>query len=406
MYSLFVSYLAEDQTRQAFELTKDRFLEYTSDSILNQLQSFSVEAIDCIKSWPCIVMQEGRGAEVAHVGKITAMDQSSANISIDVDLLHCDSPVLNGTIWKLRSELDIEQFEFNRNHWAIKDRDLLPVLRAAGHTFEESAIARFENRPLPTPARSELMSARKVMAEWGHIEIDDLLLVAGVGDLVAGRNIGTRRERANAIVEFVLEHPGAKTADDSLFSAFVARAASGRSPEVVQVRAPTPASEFITTMQQDRVPHEPSKRSPNRVFIVHGQNHSARSAIVEFLTSVGLEGIVLHEQPNMGRHLLTKFIEEAKLATFAIILMTDDDVGALKGADLAPRARQNVILELGYFLAHLGQQRVCALITPELETPSDFDGIVYIRMDARDQWKAELTRELRAAEMPLTEGKR
>lgn len=36
---------------------------------------------------------------------------------------------------------------------------------------------------------------------------------------------------------------------------------------------------------------------------------------------------------------------------FAIVLMTDDDVGASKGAALAPRARQNVILELGYFLA-------------------------------------------------------
>lgn len=81
--------------------------------------------------------------------------------------------------------------------------------------------------------------------------------------------------------------------------------------------------------------------------------------------------------------------------------MTDDDVGALKGAQLAPRARQNVILELGYFLAHLGQQRICALITPGLETPSDFDGIVYIRMDKGERWKVELKRELRAAGMPL-----
>ena len=104
----------------------------------------------------------------------------------------------------------------------------------------------------------------------------------------------------------------------------------------------------------------------------------------------------------MGRHLLTKFIEEAELVTFAIVLMTDDDVGGVKGSDLAPRARQNVILELGYFLAHLGQQRVCALITPGLETPSDFDGIVYIRMDQNERWKTELRRELRAAEMPLT----
>ena len=100
---------------------------------------------------------------------------------------------------------------------------------------------------------------------------------------------------------------------------------------------------------------------------------------------------------------LTKFIEEAELVTFAIVLMTDDDVGALKGSTLAPRTRQNVILELGYFLSHLGQERVCALITPGLETPSDFDGIVYIRMDEDGHWQSELKRELLAAGMPLIE---
>jgi len=105
----------------------------------------------------------------------------------------------------------------------------------------------------------------------------------------------------------------------------------------------------------------------------------------------------------MGRHLLTKFIQEAELVTFAVVLMTDDDVGGTKDGKQAPRARQNVILELGYFLARLGQSQVCALITPDLETPSDFDGIVYIRMDDRGTWKAELSRELRAAELPVAE---
>lgn len=81
--------------------------------------------------------------------------------------------------------------------------------------------------------------------------------------------------------------------------------------------------------------------------------------------------------------------------------MTDDDVGGIKSGSLLPRARQNVILELGYFLAHLGQAKVCALVTPGLETPSDFDGIVYVRMDPEGRWMIELERELRAAGMPI-----
>ncbi|MFZ5496001.1 MAG: TIR domain-containing protein [Verrucomicrobiota bacterium] len=120
-----------------------------------------------------------------------------------------------------------------------------------------------------------------------------------------------------------------------------------------------------------------------------------------FLDSVGLEGIVLHEQASMGRHLLTKFIDNAKLVTFAVVLMTDDDVGSAKGGTPAPRARQNVVLELGYFLAYLGQAKVCALISPGLEAPSDFDGIVYIKMAADQKWKKELFRELKAAKMPV-----
>ncbi len=44
---------------------------------------------------------------------------------------------------------------------------------------------------------------------------------------------------------------------------------------------------------------------------------------------------------------------------------------------------------------------MCALITPKLETPSDFDGIVYISMATDQKWKNDLLRELKAAEMPV-----
>jgi predicted nucleotide-binding protein len=404
VYSLLVSHQVEDQAEGSFEFSKSRFLEYTSDSISVQLQALSKEGIECIKSWPCILMQEGRGQEVAHVGQITAVKDAGVNIKVIVASFPCKPPILNDALWKIRADLDIEQFEFSRNHWAIKDRDLFTVLRAAGHPFARSVVARFENKLLPAPPRSDLINARKIISEWSHTHIDEFLLEAGVEGLAAGRAIGGRRDRANAIIEFALENPTATTAENSLFSAFIARVVTPPTQNSEDHHESSRTAELVVgEAQRERAARESSNRSPNRVFIVHGQNDSARSAIVSFLSSVGLVGIVLHDQPNMGRHLLTKFIEEAELVTFAIVLMTDDDVGALKGAKLAPRARQNVILELGYFLSHLSQQRVCALITPGLETPSDFDGIVYIRMDKGEQWKVELKRELRAAGMPLIE---
>jgi predicted nucleotide-binding protein len=305
-------------------------------------------------------------------------------------------------LWRIREELDIGQFEFSRNHWAIKERDLFSVLRAAAHEFDTSALGHFEEKPLPAPTRASLLRARDVIAEWSHTEIDDLLLEAGVASLSAGRDVGSRRDRANAIVRSAMENAATVTAENSLLSAYLVRRAAAMHGGA-EAEATPPLTQELAPTTDAALDADSSDRSPNRVFVVHGQNNSARTAVVSFLKSIGLVGIVLHEQPNMGRHLLTKFIEEAELVTFAVVLMSDDDVGSLKGGELAPRARQNVILELGYFLAHLGQAKVCALITPGLETPSDFDGIVYIRMDEEQRWQQELKRELLAARMPVVE---
>jgi predicted nucleotide-binding protein len=223
-------------------------------------------------------------------------------------------------------------------------------------------------------------------------------LEAGVGALNAGRELGGRKARADAIVRFALENPEAITAENSLFSHFLLGQMAADTKSKTGAEKGTPVS---LSNVSPPVPLESGSRSPNRVFVVHGRNEQARDEVVSYLDRVGMEGIVLHDQPNMGRHLLTKFIGEAKLVTFAVVLMTDDDVGSAKGGTQAPRARQNVILELGYFLAHLGQAKVCALITPGLETPSDFDGIVYIKMAEDQKWKAELLRELYAAKMPV-----
>jgi predicted nucleotide-binding protein len=348
-------------------------------------------------------MEEGRAEELVRIARISNLRDLGHEIRLTVKLFESKAPILNDDVWRVRDDLDIEQFEFSRNHWAVKERDLLSVLRAAGHKIDTSAFGLLEARLLPAPTRAELIGARNAISEWSHTDIDDLLLEAGVAGLSAGRDAGSRRDRANSIAQFAIQNPSSVTAENSLLSACLVRRASAvrRGAEADTPLSPaqevTPSSSLAPEVQS-------ADRSPNRVFVVHGQSEAARRAVVSFLESIGLVGIVLHDQPNMGRHLLTKFIQEADLVTFAVVLMTDDDIGSLKGGILAPRARQNVILELGYFLAHLGQARVCALITPGLETPSDFDGIVYIRMDDDQRWQRELKRELFAAGMPLAEG--
>lgn len=83
---------------------------------------------------------------------------------------------------------------------------------------------------------------------------------------------------------------------------------------------------------------------------------------------------------------------------FAIALLTPDDVGrALSEVLERPRACQNVILELGYFIGKLGRERVCALKVAELEIPSDYVGVVWTEMDKHEAWKINLAKELKAA---------
>lgn len=140
------------------------------------------------------------------------------------------------------------------------------------------------------------------------------------------------------------------------------------------------------------------KSDTNEVFIVHGHDDGVKQAVARFLEQLELSPTILHEQPNLGRTLIEKFEQHAQ-TTFAVILLTPDDVGKTKEGDeeLKPRARQNVILELGYFLGVLGRERVCPLVTEGVEIPSDYDGVAYVPLDDSGGWRLELIRELKAA---------
>lgn len=138
--------------------------------------------------------------------------------------------------------------------------------------------------------------------------------------------------------------------------------------------------------------------SCSKVFIVHGRDEAAREKVARFVEHLDLTPIILNEQPNNGNTVIEKLEANSDLG-FAIVLLTGDDVGNLRTqADkLNPRARQNVILELGYFIAKLGRDRVCALSADGIERPSDFNGVVYVPFDTSEGWKIQLVRELKSA---------
>lgn len=133
-----------------------------------------------------------------------------------------------------------------------------------------------------------------------------------------------------------------------------------------------------------------------KIFIVHGHDEGAREAVARYVEKLGFEPIILHEQASRGRTIIEK-IEAHSDVGFAIVLLTPDDFGGTKGEQPKDRARQNVVLELGYFVGKLGRSRVCALKRSDIEVPSDFGGIVYVTFDQGGGWKETLGRELQAS---------
>ena len=145
-----------------------------------------------------------------------------------------------------------------------------------------------------------------------------------------------------------------------------------------------------------------NQTSSRKVFVVHGRDEGTKNIVARLLESLNLEPVILQDQPNEGRTIIEKF-EEYSQATFAVILCTPDDVGAIatKQESLNPRPRQNVVLEWGFFLGRIGRERVCALIKGDVEIPSDYAGVVYIDLDESGGWKMKLARELTEAGFPV-----
>jgi predicted nucleotide-binding protein len=135
----------------------------------------------------------------------------------------------------------------------------------------------------------------------------------------------------------------------------------------------------------------------NDVFIVHGHDEGAKESLARFLTKLDLNPIILHEQANEGRTIIEKFENHASSVGYAIVLITPDDIGYIKDKPekAKPRARQNVIFELGYFIGRLTRRKVCALYKEGVEIPSDYQGVLFIPMDSNGAWKLQLAKEMK-----------
>jgi hypothetical protein len=119
------------------------------------------------------------------------------------------------------------------------------------------------------------------------------------------------------------------------------------------------------------------------IFIVHGSDHRVRDHIDLFLTKeLKLKTQVMAAEAHGGRTLPEKFEEIADDCDFAVFLLTaDDHLEYVRDGSELWRARQNVILEAGYFWGALGRRnRVILLVDNRqaVEMPTDMQGLGWI----------------------------
>ena len=135
-----------------------------------------------------------------------------------------------------------------------------------------------------------------------------------------------------------------------------------------------------------------------KVFVVYGHDDTAKLQLEALLRRWDLEPIILDQQASAGQTIIEKLEEYGYDVGYAIILATPDDEGKAKTEnEYKSRVRQNVVLELGMFLAKLGREKVAILLkeTTNFEKPSDIQGLVYIPFQNRvDEVAINLIREL------------
>jgi len=147
-----------------------------------------------------------------------------------------------------------------------------------------------------------------------------------------------------------------------------------------------------------------------KVFVVHGHDDTAREQLELILHRLGLDPFVLANTGGGGmtsiEALEGEIVEQSTRCKFGIVLLTPDDMGySNRDGEIArkPRARQDVVLEMGMLLATVGRSNVAILQKGFVELPSDAHGIIYIPFNNHvKETVPKLADRLRAAGFDIT----
>jgi hypothetical protein len=111
------------------EYAKSRFLEYTPDEIAAKFDSLTPTKVRHLTSLPCLCTYEGNSD--LYVARITEIEVERHTIRVFLTIDTQIAPIPHDKFFGARRRFGINDWEFSRTHWAIKQGDLFDKLRGA-----------------------------------------------------------------------------------------------------------------------------------------------------------------------------------------------------------------------------------------------------------------------------------
>lgn len=127
MFNLIMRSISWDSGRETMPVS--RIFEYTDDHIAAQFRKNGNLILDRLIALPCLFMPEGVRDEIAYVGQINRARIVGNDVAFEYAIDAEVPPLQNSFIHANRMALAMPyDFEFSRNHWAVKDVDLYRFL--------------------------------------------------------------------------------------------------------------------------------------------------------------------------------------------------------------------------------------------------------------------------------------
>lgn len=168
MYSLLMGYIGPSDAENEVNVSASRFLEYTDSETQMRYRNLTSTTIQEIKSYPALFMHE-HCEEGAFVAKIINIAYAGGQYCVTFERDESIGIIAPEDIKRVAQEIDIEEYEFYRTHWAVKRCDLVSVLKSNG-IINESKTASNKDNDLPE---------NRPAVEGGEFNKDQVFIVHG-----------------------------------------------------------------------------------------------------------------------------------------------------------------------------------------------------------------------------------